>query len=77
MKDLKIRILDDDKVADVDLWLASGTVRVSRTSLLNTLFEAFHEYISGKEASLENIAEGIQVAIKVGKARVDCKRVGA
>ena len=77
MKDLKIRILDDEKVEDVDLWLASGTVRVSRTSLLNSLFEAFHEAITSKDATLENVAEGIQVAVRVGLAKVDRERFGA
>ena len=71
MKDMKIRIQDDDKVADIDLWLASGPVRISRTQLITTLFEAFHEYISGKESTLENIAEGIQCAIKIGGRRVE------
>lgn len=77
MKDLKIRILDDDKVEDVDLWLASGTVRVSRTSLLNSLFEAFYDEIAGKEATLENIAEGIQMAVRIGHRKVDQERFGA
>lgn len=76
MKDLKIRILDDDKVETVDLWLASGVNRVSRTQLLNALFEAFHEHISGKEATLENIAEGIQYAVKIGGQRTDQVRHG-
>ena len=76
MRDLKIRILDDDKVSDVDLWLASGTVRVSRTALLNTLFEAFHEHISGHEATLENIAEGVQYAVRIGGQRVEQMRHG-
>ena len=76
MKDLKIRILDDDKVETVDLWLASGVNRVSRTQLLNALFEAFHEGISGKEATLENIAEGIQYAVKIGGLHIDQVRHG-
>lgn len=76
MRDLKIRILDDDKVSDVDIWLASGTVRVSRTALLNALFEAFHEQITGHEASIENIATCIHGAIKVGTIRVNQERFG-
>ena len=76
MKDLKIRIQDDDKVSDVDLWLASGVNRVSRTQLLNALFEAFHEAISGKEATLENIAEGIQYAVKIGGQHLEQVRHG-
>ena len=76
MKDLKIRIQDDDKVSDVDLWLASGTVRVSRSQLLTTLFEAFHEHITGHEASLENIAACVQGAIAVGSIRVAHLRDG-
>jgi hypothetical protein len=76
MKDLKIRILDDDKVSDVDLWLASGVNRVSRTQLLNALFEAFHEHITDKEPTLEIIAEGIQYAIRVGGHSIDQVRHG-
>lgn len=76
MKDLKIRILDDAKVEDVDLWLASGIIRVSRTSLLNSLFEAFHAEIVGKEANFENIADCIQGAVRVGKMKVDKERFG-
>lgn len=76
MKDLKIRILDDDKVSDVDLFLASGTVRVSRTALLNMLFEAFHEHTLGKEATLENIAEGIQYAVRIGGQHLEQVRHG-
>lgn len=76
MKDLKIRILNDAHVEDVDLWLASGTVRVSRTSLLNSLFEAFHTEIAGKEAALENIASCIQGAVKVGHIKVNQERFG-
>lgn len=76
MRDLKIRILDDSKVEDVDLWLASGTVRVSRTALLNTLFEAFHEEITNKEPSLANTTTCIKNAIKIGHARVDAQRFG-
>lgn len=76
MKDMKIRILDDDLVRDIDLWLASGTVRVSRTSLLRSLFEAFHTEIVGKEATLENIASCIQGAVKVGHITVNKERFG-
>jgi len=76
MRDLKIRIHDDDKVADVDLWLQSGTVRVSRAQLLNTLFEAFHEHITGHEATLDNITACIQGAITVGSIRVGHQRDG-
>ncbi len=76
MRDMKIRILDDSKVEDVDLWLASGSVRVSRTSLLRSLFEAFHTEIVGKEPTLNNIATGIQAAVKITHTSVDQERFG-
>lgn len=76
MKDLKIRILDDSKVEDVDLWLASGTVKISRTALLNSLFEAFHEEITDQEADLRTVAKCIKGAVKIGHAKVDAERFG-
>jgi len=41
MKEIKIRIEDDELVEDIDLWLRSGQLRVSRTKLLEALLLAF------------------------------------
>lgn len=74
MREMKIRLQDDTKVEDIDLWLASGTARVSRTALLNHLLDAFHGEIAGKECTLEALAEGITAAVKIGRQTVDDKR---
>lgn len=76
MREMKIRLQDDAKVEDIDLWLASGNVRVSRTSLLNCLVEAFHEEIVGKECTLENITASITTAVKIGRQKIDNQRFG-
>lgn len=76
MKEMKIRLQDDAKVEDIDLWLVSGPVRVSRTALLNHLLEAFHTEIAGKECTLEVIANSITAAVKVGRKTVNERRFG-
>ena len=76
MRDMKIRILDDSKVDDVDLWLASGSTRLSRTALLNTLFEAFHTEITGQDPTLENIATNVHNAVKIGRIKANSERFG-
>jgi hypothetical protein len=76
MKEMKIRLQDDSKVEDIDLWLASGTAKVSRTALLNHLVDAFHKEIVGKECSLETIAECITSTVKIGRQTVDNQRFG-
>ena len=72
----KVRLLNDAKVEDVDLWLRSSPVRVSRTQLLNALFDAFHAEIVGKECNLETIATSIATGVKIGKEAMDRKRFG-
>jgi hypothetical protein len=72
----KVRLQDDAKVEDIDLWLQSGTAKVSRTALLNHLVEAFHKEITGKEPTLETIAECITSAVKIGRKTVDNQRFG-
>ncbi len=76
MRDMKIRILDDSKIEDVDLWLASGSVRVSRTALMNILFEEFHTEVTGQDSTLENIATGVHNAVKIGRIKADNERFG-
>lgn len=77
MREMKIRLQDDAKVEDIDLWLASGPVRVSRTALLNHLLEAFHGEIAGCDCSLETIAAGITAAVKIGRKTADEQRFGS
>jgi len=74
MKEIKIRIEDDELVEDIDLWLRSGQLRVSRTKLLEALLLAFGESIRGEECNIETVAGGIQNAIKVGTKRLNKQR---
>lgn len=76
MREMKIRLQDDDKVTDIDLWLVSGPVKISRTALLNYLLEAFHTEITGNECTLETITSGITSAVKISRKKVDEKRFG-
>lgn len=76
MREMKIRLQDDAKVEDIDLWLASGPVRVSRTALLNHLLEAFHGEITNQECTIETIADAIGIAVKIGHKTVDAQRFG-
>lgn len=73
MKEMKVR-LDPDKATDVQLWLASGTVRVSFTGLLNALLTAFHAEIAGKEPCLDVIAEAIQTSVRITHHELDQHR---
>jgi hypothetical protein len=76
MKDLKIRLYDDAMVEDIDLWLASGTARVSRARLLNILLEAFHAEITDREATFPQVNKCVRTAIQVGKVKLDKERFG-
>lgn len=75
MYEVKLRLKDPEIVEAVDLWLASGTVRLSRTALLNHLFEAFAASIMNKTCTLDNVAECVATAIKISKPQIEQHRM--